>query len=112
MTMAGAGVLGGKLREHPFMHQVQVVTDGSLQGTIDAHPLRLEFHQRAEADATNHDTVHLSAPQGLEGLTHAMSMMEVAVGDFLYLPGFGIDNDKSGSRSEMTIDLTFKTFQR
>jgi hypothetical protein len=112
MTMAGAGVLSGKLRQHPFVHKFQIVANRALQGSKYAHSLRLKFHQRAEANATDHDTVYLSSSQGLQRLAHAMGMMEVAIRNFLHLSGFSIDNDKPGSRSKMTIDLTFKAFQR
>ncbi len=112
MTMASTSVLVGKLGQHPFVHKFQVVANGSLQGSKYAHPLRLKFHQRAEANATDHDAVYLSSPQGLQRLAHAMSMMKVAIGDFLHLPGFGIDNDKPGSRTKMSIDLAFKPFER
>jgi hypothetical protein len=111
MAMAGAGVFGREFRHHAFAHQVQIFLDGSLQRSEHSHSLGLKFHQGTQADATNDYAVHLAAAQGQQRLTHAVSVVQVAIGNFFDLQGIGIHYDKPGSRSKMTIDLAFKTFK-
>lgn len=112
MAMASAGMFSRELGEYSLVHQFQIVTNGPLHRPKHAHSLRFEFHQSTQADPANHNPIHLSPSQSFEGLAHAMGMVEIAIAYFFQLPGFGIDNDKPGRRSKMTVYLALKTFQR
>ena len=109
--MACTGILFRKLRQFAVSNEINILLDGALSATVNLDPLGLQLHQGAHADASYDHGINLQSSQSLDGLTHAMGMMQIAIVDFFHVHLFRIHNDKAGRRPEMSINSAIQSLQ-
>lgn len=94
--MTAAGLPSLELRQSLILKKVDVLADGALSRSIHLNALGLELDQSPHTDAAHRNRLNLASSKSLQGLTHAVGMVQITVLDFLDLHGLRIDNDKTG----------------
>jgi len=82
VRVSRAGEPGIEFGQLLTLEQIHVLTYGALYSPIHPDPLGLQFHQCPQTDPAHRNGVDLPSPQGLQGLTKTMGVVEIAVADF------------------------------
>jgi hypothetical protein len=83
--VSGTCEFGIELGENSFEYELHILVNSAHRRTVNGDALSLEFHKGARANPSHRNCVNLTAPEGLQGLAHAVSVLHVAVFDFFDL---------------------------
>jgi len=100
--MSGTCLKHAEFRQFSGLQQTQIILNGPFYGTKGFHAGVYQFLKRSPADAANDHRINRPAVQGAERIALSMGMVKIRVSDGLEIASVAVDNEKIGSRPEMT----------
>jgi hypothetical protein len=90
--------------------QAGIFLNGSFSGPIDGNTVIVELFQGTAADTAHHNAIHLTPPQGGQGIAGAVIVILIRIFEGFYRVRIQIDKYKKGRGPEMAVNVTVEAF--